>query len=396
MHQNPVLLSLEEKSLSERMLAMSIRPLGAINYFRNNKRRTIPLLVCCALCVYFIYIFSMYANSSLYMGEYLVEGYKGYSILYPQKDAGDVNELLIQRIMQDESTDGVVECGVSYTSFNMPIGGNYYTKIYRVEKKDIEYMLERLGLGLIAGDLPESGGELLINYRIARSKKLTVGSEMGNQVNEREVLNGKYEVAGILDGEMLLGFIPVNDIKEEPYRVLLVFHKEGRLLQSNEFLERQIKSKDISVVTYKQVKSDMRNEGTSMNSIFNATQVIVVIVMTLAIVNLCYVHFYHRRREFGVLHAVGYSRAQIINRVFGEIAILQCIGFCSGIVLSILTGLAIKYFIFDPKGLPLQVLNSRSLLQTLTIPVFMTAFNIMPIARMLRKLDSISIIQGND
>ena len=376
---------------------MKIRPLAPLNYFRNNKKRTIPLIICVALCVFFIYVFSMYVQATFDISELtLFHGLKSYSMVYGNKDNKKLDAFLINRIEEEDSTEKVIQCGVEYTNFNMPIGGDNYLSVFKVNLDDMQYMMERIGLKLKDGKLPQKEDEIILHYRIAKSKSLKVGDIIGHDLKKEEALRGQYKVTGIMEGDSLTAFIPCSNIDNEKFKVLAVFHKDRRLEDSNSFLIKNIKSKEIKTLTYKDEMEESTASDSQMKVIFNITEVIVVIVMTLAIVNLGYVNFYHRRKEFGILHAVGYSRRLIIRRVFKEIFLLQSVGYIIGLILAIGTGFILKLNLFDKKGLPIVIFNSKSFIETAAIPIFICIFNIIPIARMLKKIDAISIVQGND
>lgn len=374
---------------------MRLKPLSPLNYYYNNKRKAVPVIICAALCVFFIYMFSMYVQAIFETNNYVINSGKYFSFVSALTDKNKISEDLIRQISENENTDKVIPCDVEFTNFNMPIGGDNILLVYKVTQGNMNYMLNRMELKLVEGNIPDSEVEILLHSRLARSKGLRVGDKIGNEVNKEEALSGAYTVAGIVEGESIISFIP-NSGKVDTVSGLLVFHKQDRLYQSNEFLISNIKSSQIDVDTYIQSLKWQESDGGQLKTILNIVQVIVVIVMTVAIVNLSYLHFFHRRKEFGILQALGCSDKEVTKKVFREVGILQLAGYLFGVTLAVTAGIFIKGALFDKKGLPFQVLNIQSFMQTAVIPIFICIFNVIPVSRLLKRIDPIAIVQGKE
>ncbi|MDP4089312.1 MAG: ABC transporter permease [Bacillota bacterium] len=375
---------------------MQTRPLSPFNYYRGNKKRTIPVIVCTSLCIFFTYVLSIYVQAT-FMSDDLTNGNEKYfSYVYSQKSSEKLDSAVIEKIMSFEDTERIVQCSREFTNFNMPIGGDAMMPIYKVSEEDMKFMIDTMGLKFKEGGFPGKEDEIALPERIAKSKSYKVGDIVGKSYKKGETLNGSYKLTGILQGDSLMGFIPYNGINREPKSMVLVFHKKDKVYEENDFLINNIKSQNTSVMTYRQLKQRQSSDNMQMQVVINILLVIVVVVMILAIVNLSYVHFFQRRREFGVLHAVGYSRRQIVKRAFVEMFVMQSLGYAIGIIMALGAGILLKTLLFDRKGLPFEVINLQAFVQTIIIPIFMSVFNIIPVSRMLAKIDAISIIQRNE
>lgn len=375
---------------------MRLKPLSPLNYYYNNKRKAIPVIICAALCVFFIYVFSMFVQAVFETDKYIITSDKYFSFVSALTDKKGISEDLIRKINEDDNTELVIPCDVEFTNFNMPLGGDNILLVYKVTRNNINFMIDRMELKLVEGNIPNSEEEILLHSRLAKSKGLRIGDKIGHEVNKEEALNGVYTVAGIIDGESIISFIPFNNKGDNGYPALTVFHKKDKLYQSNEFLINNIKSSRIDVDTYTQSIDRQQGDNGQLKTILNIVQVIVVIVMTVAIVNLSYLHFFHRRKEFGILQAVGCTSKEITKKVFREIGILQLVGYLLGVTLAIAAGIFIKNSLFDRKGLPFTVLNIQSFMQTAVIPIFICIFNIIPVSRLLKRIDPIAIAQGKE
>jgi ABC-type antimicrobial peptide transport system permease subunit len=328
----------------------------------------------------------MYIQAVFMMESLVNNSEKYFSYVYSLSNGKEIRDSELDKIEAFENTERIVHCDRSFIDFNMPLGGGAMIPIYMVSQEDMKFIVDNMELELKEGKLPENENEIILHEKIARSKSYKVG----------DIIGTSYKLTGILKGDSLMSFIPYSDIKNSPKMSLLVFHMKDKVYETNDFLINNIKSGDIGVKTYKQLKQQQVADNNQMNMVFNIVQVIIVIGMTLAIVNLNYVQFFNRRREFGILHAVGYSRRHLVKRAFNEMFVLQSIAYISGIIMALAAGVMLKIMLFDKKGMPIEILNPKSFLQTIVIPIFMSIFNIIPVSRMLSKTDAIAAIQGND
>jgi hypothetical protein len=128
-------------------------------------------------------------------------------------------------------------------------------------------------------------------------------------------------------------------------------------------------------------------------ALFGAVEVVVAVVAA-ALAVLSYVFFAQRREDIGILHAAGRSRRWLGLRTVRETA--SAIGLAwlaSALVLGI--GLiGVQVGLYAPRGLSLRFLNPVPWLFTLTLPVAVITASGGLVARMLRRLDPVSIIEG--
>jgi ABC-type antimicrobial peptide transport system permease subunit len=116
-----------------------------------------------------------------------------------------------------------------------------------------------------------------------------------------------------------------------------------------------------------------------------------VVALALAVLNYMFVS--QRRSEFGVLHALGYARRQPVGRVVRETAFTAGIAWGFSAMVMLLGMLCLRFVIFSPRGLALDLFNITPWLYTLPIPIAVLAVTMVTTARMLSRLDPISIIE---
>jgi ABC-type antimicrobial peptide transport system permease subunit len=116
-------------------------------------------------------------------------------------------------------------------------------------------------------------------------------------------------------------------------------------------------------------------------------------VAALALAVLNYIFTSQRQAEFGVLHALGYSRMRLVGRVFGETAFTTLASWGMSAILTLLLLLFMRFAVFDPRGLTFNLFNITPWLYTLPIPILVLVVTAGSTARTLSKIDPISIIE---
>ena len=119
----------------------------------------------------------------------------------------------------------------------------------------------------------------------------------------------------------------------------------------------------------------------------------IAVVAAVALAGLNYLFVAQRQSEFGVLHALGYSRLQLVWRTVREtvftagVAWLLSVGLCSLALLYLMLGL------FGPLGLKINFFNPTPWLFTLPVPIAVLIATSGTIAWTLSKLDPVAIIE---
>jgi ABC-type antimicrobial peptide transport system permease subunit len=127
--------------------------------------------------------------------------------------------------------------------------------------------------------------------------------------------------------------------------------------------------------------------------IFGVVEVIIAIVAAVALAVLSYVFFAQRREEFGVLHAIGRSRLCLVRRTVAETASTVAVAWLASAVVCGIGLAGVQIGLYAPRGLSLNFLNPVPWLFTLPIPLAVVAASGGLVARMLRKLDPVAVIE---
>ena len=376
-----------------------MKPLSIIKYYQNNRKRFLSVLISVTLSVILLYTVQMVIGSSFRLGHNLyVEPKKYFSTISPKGEV--LNRSIITTIEHTSGVERVIPCIFDSTSIRAGIGSNYSATIYSIESEEMTKMMELLDLKVKSGRLPVAGNEIILHKQVAANKGLKIGDRIGRMISKEESLPGVYRVVGILDGEYILSFAPIKHYiltYHLPYEYIyggIIFPKNGALDEMNQALESMVPS-NYQINTINTERAWLKISEGKVNLFITLVCTFIILIVSSCIGFLCYIYFTQRRSEFGLLWAIGYSRQKVINRAFAEINGINLLGYVLGVLLSILVGFLLNITYFIPIGDSLDIIDIRYMLGAACSPLFVTLFSLIPIWRMLKKLDPISIIDGS-
>jgi ABC-type antimicrobial peptide transport system permease subunit len=120
---------------------------------------------------------------------------------------------------------------------------------------------------------------------------------------------------------------------------------------------------------------------------------VLAIIAAIGLTVLNYIFISQRQSEFGVLHALGYSRLQLVGRVMWETTFTTGIAWGLTAIIGLTGMLFLRNAVFAPLGLTFNLFNISPWLYMLPIPVAVLVVTSGTTARTLSKLDAVSIIE---
>ncbi|MDP4180363.1 MAG: ABC transporter permease [Bacillota bacterium] len=377
-----------------------MNPLSIIRYYLNNKKRFISIVIVIALSVLLLYTIQMLLKSTDHAAYVVsVEPKKFFSSVGINETVLDKD--IVNDLKKQNFAEKVLPAAVVKTNFTISFSPPQGAPIFMLKENDIHQLMGRMNLKLVKGNLPKPGRhEVIIHRNISNNKKLKIGDKVGSKLDKDEWLEGEYEVVGIFEGSSVLGFSLLDDYMNDKhiryeYIDAVIIPKKNKLEALNNYLE-SLPSHDgkLWISTYDSTKRSLENVMESVYMLLTTVNIMVIAIVSICIGFLCYIYFYQRRNEFGLLNAIGYTRQQIINRAFAEVCGMNIIGFILGLILSMIVGNLLNIFLFAPKGQPLQLWDFDYITKTFCIPLFSILFGIIPVWRMLKRLNPIAIIEG--
>jgi ABC-type antimicrobial peptide transport system permease subunit len=159
------------------------------------------------------------------------------------------------------------------------------------------------------------------------------------------------------------------------------------------WLRQEIHSDLVEVLTFDWLRRMFRLLGLLLLGVFGVVEGVIAVVAAAAMAVLSYVFFAQRREEFGILHAIGRSRAWLVMRALGETVSVVTVAWLIGAAMCGAGLVYMRIVLYAPRGLALNFLNPTPWLFTLPMPLAVVVVSIGLVARMLSRLDPVSIIE---
>jgi ABC-type antimicrobial peptide transport system permease subunit len=288
--------------------------------------------------------------------------------------------------------------------------GNAEASPFGVYAEDMAFLIELYDLELKEGHLPRSGtNEMVIPEILAQNRDLKVGDVIGNPNQPAypgaTSLLVEFVISGIFAqpespqdgagwGFISLEFLESSEAFHLPdFPSLIIVPKSGQKQTLDRWLENELASDNAYVLTHHQEISRIQEMARQNMLGIALLEVVLGLVAALSLAVLNYIFTSQRQAEFGVLHALGYSRRQLVGRVFGETAFTTLASWGLSVILTLLLLLFMRFAVFDPRGLTFNLFNITPWLYTLPIPIVVLLVTAGSTARTLSKLDPISIIE---
>jgi ABC-type lipoprotein release transport system permease subunit len=276
--------------------------------------------------------------------------------------------------------------------------------IFYLRSKDIKPVMNSLQLTLIRGRLPTPGThEIALHWKLAANRGIKIGDYCNKDYKFGMFIPlfrglGDNKLVGLLDGDPIVGFSDLDTYNKDLHssqrkESWLVIPKKGQLAQAKSYLAKCIqKDKELSDPSTVYQNVDINNSTTFR--VLHIFDFVITSVITICVSCLFYIYFYQRRPEFGLLEALGHTRQMIVGKAFLEITVINLLGFVCGLISALLCGWALNRFVLMERGLPLVLWDQSYIFKLLSTPLIVTLVSLLPVWRMLKKVDPITIIEG--
>jgi ABC-type lipoprotein release transport system permease subunit len=395
-------LSMESGEIAKRKAPRSfVRPLSSLTFYVRHRRRGLMLVATMALMIVGVASPIFLLSPTLDAMQPRIEQLRPVSMVL-QSVGRAVDPGVAAQIRTHPDVARVVPTIALPLEVFIPPFSVLDAILYGVSEPDMAYLVDLYGVSLKEGRLPHPRtNEVAISETLATNRSLRVGDAIGQPVYERDVgIPTEMVVVGILStGEdAWLGFASFEYLQNHERYVshqmsLLVVPAGGRKAELDAWLEKDVASKQTEVSTYDILTGKLREATNSLLLVLMAVESVVAIVAVVALAALNYIFFSQRRREFGVLYAIGNNRPWLLLRTAKETMTTVGLAWCVGAVLCGIIVLSLQTSLYAPRGLNLDFFNPAPWLFTLPIPIAVVVASAGPVAWMLTRLDPVAIIE---
>jgi ABC-type lipoprotein release transport system permease subunit len=373
-----------------------LHPLSARLYFRRNPGRTLPVAFVIVVAVALVASVVSLVDS-IDMTVLTMYGYqKHFSVVTP-RNALAVSEDIKAGIRKEPLLGAVFTTRPAFTVVRTIFGKMPFV-VFGIPPVAWGEAMRRCGLRMVSGRMPEDGKpEVALHADIARNRHLKLGDVVLEPNSEDSYSIIPVRLVGTFDGPVWLAITSEAFIRNHfpvaPQGLILMAKNDDRQADLDRALDRRMDKAHARLWTYANLVRDTRDALASLYLIMNVVIGIVIFAIAFLTGMLANIYFMQRLPEFATLSAIGYLRRDLLRRVLGETALLCAVGWALGSVLTAGVLLGIKAWIMTPRGMILDPFDVAAYRYTIPLPLTIAAFALLPIARRLRRLDPVSIIE---
>lgn len=378
----------------------NLDPLSALTYYRRRKRRALPFVVTIALSVFGIATIIAFSNS---LSDTMMANYKSLtqlSIVIPWPERALDPNTMSELKSNPQIAAIYPEKGFSISMDLIAGGGSF--RLYGLSKDGITAVMARFGTRVVEGRMLKSGtNEFVLSVEIARAYGLRIGDKIGGADDRRNWLPTEFVLVGLLEGDARMGFVSYEYLNEhEAWRErttnYLVIAREHHKAKLDQFLEDLASKGTVRITSYNVLLESMRRNSHNLFLVLGFLNVVIIVIITVAMGMLNQIYMMQRMGEYGLLHAIGYSRGRLAIKAVLEVWALAILGWAAGTLLSTVFLAWLGSTVFAARGLILHVFSPNSLMFTIPIAIAIPLLNAPIILATLSRFDPVAIIERRE
>lgn len=379
--------------------------LSALKFVRNNKKQVWVMMIALALTFMTMYImnFLLLTTEESFQALFLEQPKRvAYLALSPdtmgvEQEAYATDEaynLAIDNAREKVIADIKAHEGIGDAVFTQTASAQYQGIIGQVgydfpllSKEQIPQYMEHMGATLIEGRLPENDGEILVDQKVLKNRKMKIGGYFNEQG-----FGQTFKVVGVLESDyMTCVGTPMGYTNSGWYIVVLCD-------EANSDMTKVLKDIGITPTEYDtifdsvdwtQMYQEMVTE--QLDAALLAILIVVIIFLAISIL-VAYISFMRSRvNEYCLYTSIGFGRKDVYGMMMREIVIIFGISIILGAALTIVIMIYLGKFLLEPLGLIYKYFYPEHLLRIvaafvaiiglLQIPISVTVNNIKTIDR---------------
>jgi heme exporter protein D len=282
-------------------------------------------------------------------------------------------------------------------------------RLLGVSPEDARFLMQHCGVRIKEGRMFEPRSkEFVLSEEIARALDLEPGDEIGRAIDTSyyEAVPAPLTLVGILEGDpevnpgpsVRLGFVSAEYLNSHELYApraasLLVVAKAGRQATVDDFLETTIRSKYTEVETFAGLVELFKMARFAVYVIFGVVNSVVGVAMAFVVSIINRIAIAKRLSEFGLLHALGRHKKQLIRRLTLETATVAGAGCLIGLGVALAIMGWLKNSLFYDLGMELNLFNPAPFCFVLPIPLITIALTFLSIRRVFGRLDAVAIVE---
>lgn len=381
--------------------------LSALKFVRNNKKQVWVLIVALSLTFMTMYIinFLFLTTQESFRALFLEQPKKVAAVELTPETMGVVRNASVSDEEYYNETDAArneimadmrKHEGISDVVYTQCICANYQGIVGGVgydfpllSKEEIPKYLEHMEAKLVDGRMPEGSGEILVDKKVLKNKKM----EIGGYFNE-SAYGQNFKVVGILEsGYLTCVGTPQGYTNSGWYMVILCDEQNSdmtKVLQDIGIEPTEYDTIFDSVDWAKMYKELVTDQ---LDAALLAILIVVIIFLAISIL-VAYISFMRSRvNEYCLYASIGFSRKDIYGMIMREIIVIFGTSIALGSVMTILIMILMGNFVLDNLGLIYRYFYPEHLLRILAAFVVIVGILQIPISVTINNIKTIDLIE---
>lgn len=381
-------------------------PHSSITFYRRHRSRTALLVGTMTLTIMAVALITFLFTTSMDASFVRLGHLRLLSLVAPRHTAQFASGMIAQ-LQSNPVVERVMPTMILRPfTLEIPPFSRVMLESYAVNEADLHYLVAHYGLTLKAGRLPKARtNEVIIAETVAQNRHLKVGDVIGEYTVSADapplpaplVVTGIFARAPQRQAETLLSFASLEFVQSHaafaPAEALLVTAQPGAKAQLDDWLIQTVASEQIEVTTYAQALALFYQEIGTVLTTLSLLEGVIALIAAVALGVLNYLFVSQRQAEFGVLHALGFGRRELIGRTLRETIFITALAWGLSVILCGVGLLYLQYGLFQPRGLALDFFNPTPWYYTLPVPVAVLLASAITLFRFFTRLDPVAVIE---
>ena len=278
------------------------------------------------------------------------------------------------------------------------IVGKWPFVVIALRPNDLDYYLKKMDASAVTGRLPYPGEPAaVISEPVARN----LGLKLGDTLLGPKLADGYspkvVRVVGIAQTKlwiMVSDYQYVSENHYPPVDNLLVFTRNAAdQVKFDHWAYRAFRGARAQVLAYYLVERDSNNMFKILYKILNVVIGMLVLVITFMMAMLINIYQTQRLVEFGLLQAIGYTKKQLLGRVYRETLIVLAGGWSLGVLAAYALLNVVYKFLFEPQAFAIDTMDLRAFSYTIPVPIAILTIASLTVYWRFRKFDPVAVVE---
>lgn len=381
--------------------------LSALKYVRNNKKQVWVMIL--ALSLTFM---AMYVVNFLFMTTR--ESFRVICLEQPKRVAyisltpetmgvkredhasdeayglavSEARDGLVRRLREHQGISGAMFTQTCFANYSGIVGGMGW-HFPLLPKEEVPVFLEHMGAELIEGRMPEGDGEILVEEKVLKNRKM----EIGGYFNE-PAFGRTFRVVGVLSSDYVtcvgtpMGYtnsgwfivVLCDEANSDMTKVL------GDLGITPAAQDTLLDCVDFAELFRKQVEEQL-------DAALLVILIVVIVFLAISIL-AAYVSFLRSRiNEYCLYASIGFGRKDVYGMIMREVLLIFGISLLLGAAVTVAVMIAFGNFVLEPMGLVYRYLYPENLFRILAAFVVIVGLLQIPISVTVNNVKTIDRIE---